>query len=613
MSADCCSCGFQDPQFLAGKCGATFTVFMGLINLLLNKQCDIADPCHRLGRDGTTLLTEDNLEYDFIVVGAGVAGPVVASRLSENPQWKVLLIEAGPEEPTATELPAFSVSAVGTSLDWNYTTVSQKGACLSTNGICSWPRGKMVSGTSGMQGMMYTRGHRYIYDLWESLGNDGWGFDSVLPYFIKAEKNKNPSDVDEGYHGFNGPLVVQQFSYHPPMTEAVVEAAQFLGYRAGDLNGKNQTGVNIAQMMVDDGLRGSTPRMYLRPHYNRSNFQLSINTHVTKVLIDPTTKKAYGVEVLLDNGDTRTIQAKKEVILSAGSIGSPQILLLSGVGPKEDLEDLGISVLSDIPVGRNLHNHVSVALGFLSNDTGHEALTIEAFSEFVRTHRGPMASTGLTQTTAFLKSKYAENDVPDLQVFFDGFNAACSRTGLQEECTDGSLSTCGRRYINSRPTNVWPLSVGSLKLKSTNPLEYPILDPQYLSVERDVEVLVEGLKMMIEMSKTPALQRWGLELVTTPAAGCENLTFGTDEYFACVVRQHTGPENHQAGSCRMGPVGDQNSVVDPQLRVIGVGNLRVADASIFPRVPNANPTAAIVMVGEKAADMIKETWNNAKL
>ncbi|XP_063242321.1 glucose dehydrogenase [FAD, quinone]-like isoform X2 [Bacillus rossius redtenbacheri] len=599
-----CACSFQDTQFLGATCGANYSLFMTTLSLLLSADPVIADPCRRLGRDGARLA--DVTEVDFVVVGAGATGPVVASRLSEDASWSVLLLEAGPEEPTATELPAFAVSAVGSPLDWNYTTTRQAGACLNTGGVCAWPRGRMVGGTTAMQGMMYTRGNRDIYDRWAALGNTGWDYTSFLHYLKKAEGNRQPRRAEEGYHGFDGPVAVQQFADHPELAEAIVRAAEELGYPSRDLTGSNQTGAAVAFMMVDGSLRVTSPRAYLRPHADRPNLRVAINSHVTKVLIENGT--AYGVRFVDSEGRNKTVLARKEVILSGGTIGSAQLLLLSGVGPSEDLSALGIPVVKDLPVGHNLHNHVGASVGFYINDSSTATLTLPAFHEFVQTRSGPMAGTGLTQTTAFMLSKYAEDGVPDLQVFFDGFNAACSRTGVEGECSDGSLGDCGRRYINARPVNVLPRSRGSLRLRSADPRDPPLLDPAYLTDRRDADVVVEGLKTMVRMTRTEALRPWGFELDPTPAQGCGHLSFASDEYWLCAVRQGTGPENHQAGSCRMGPAGDYHAVVDPRLRVHGVGRLRVADASVMPVVVNSNPIPTLFAIGEKAADMIKADW-----
>ncbi|PSN57094.1 hypothetical protein C0J52_01323 [Blattella germanica] len=603
----CTNCTWQDTQYLAGSCPASFALFMSLVEVLLGSQSSLRDSCNRANPD---FQVRDEAEYDFLVVGAGVAGSVVATRLTENPDWTTLIFEAGPEEPTATLLPSFAVTAVGTSLDWNFQTQPQDTACLATGGVCTWPRGKMVSGTGGMQGMMYTRGNPRVYNDWAEGGAEGWSYEEVLPYFLKAENNLESKTMDAGFHGTTGPLTVQRFPHHPPLSEAFLAAGEEIGYSVHDLNGNNQTGFAIAQMMVDDGLRGSTSRMYLRKAAHRENLDVLINSQVTKIIIDPVTAKATGVEYLDKDGVTRTVKARKEVILSAGAIGSPQILLLSGIGISEELENVGITAIKDLPVGRNLRNHVSVGIGFLINDTSYTTLTLDSLMEFVETHKGPMSSTGVTQNTAFLTSSYATDGVPDLQVFFDGFLAGCSRTGLQNECESGEFGDCGKRYIYARPTNILPKSVGYLKLRSSNPLDQPLIYPNYLSVQQDVDILIEGLKKMIELTETQTLQGWGFELVTTPAEGCEGPPFGSDDYWECLIRRHTGPENHQGGSCKMGAVGDPTTVVDPQLRVQGIPNIRVIDASIYPFVPNSNTIASIIMIAEKGSDMIKSTWSS---
>ena len=467
----------------------------------------------------------------------------------------------------------------------------------------------MVSGTAGMQGMMYMRGNPKVYDTWAQSGNEGWSYDDVMEYFLKAENNLNLDRMEYGYHGTHGPLMVQQFSDHPPFSESLLEAGRQMGYSVGDLNGKNQTGFAIAQMMVYDGLRGSTSRMYLRKAAAQNpNLDILINSQATRIIID-SNNKATGLEYLDKNGNKKTIKVSKEVVASGGAVGSPQLLMLSGIGVSEELQEVGITPIKDLPVGRNLRNHVSVGVGFLINDTSYETLTLDTLMEFVKTHKGPMASTGITQNTAFLVSSYVTDGVPDIQVFFDGFLAGCSKTGMTEECTSGEFENCGKRSIYTRPTNIKTKSSGYLKLKSSNPLDYPLIYPNYLTDPEDIKVLTEGIKMSIELTKTEALQNWGMEINTTPEEGCEELAFSSDEYWECVIRRHTGPENHQGGSCKMGPAGDSTAVVDPQLRVHGIPNIRVIDASIYPTVPNSNTIASLVMIAEKGSDMIKDTWN----
>lgn len=394
------------------------------------------------------------------------------------------------------------------------------------------------------------------------------------------------------------------------MAEDILQAGEELGYRRADLNGRNQTGFAIAQMMVDSGLRASTARMYLRANKHRKNLVVKINSQVTKIIIDPVVKKARAVEFFDVSGKRQQVRAKREIVLSAGAVGSPHLLLLSGVGPRTDLEKFRIPVIQDLPVGKNLHNHVATGLRFFVDDNDSRMLTESTLKRFLEKRDGPLASTGLTQVTGFVKSKYAKDDVPDLQLFFDGFSARCSETGKEDECSNGTRGTpCGKRIVNLRPTNILTRSTGYLTLKSKNPLVAPAIFANYLTEKMDVDVLIEGIKFTLRLANTKAMRKWGMELDRTPAEGCEEVMFGTEDYWKCVIREHTGPENHPAGSCKMGPVGDRGAVVDPELRVHGITNLRVADASVFPLVPNGNPVASVVMVGEKAADMIRGAWS----
>ncbi|XP_046608294.1 glucose dehydrogenase [FAD, quinone]-like [Neodiprion virginianus] len=609
-SSGCCQCKFDDTAYLNSACGSMAS-FMILVQSLMMSRCDIADPCRRAGRSDLP----DGQWYDFIIVGAGVAGPILARRLSDYPWWKVLLIEAGPEEPTMTAFPGLAFNAINSSLDWKFLTEPTQPhptACLERGGICAWPRGKMVSGTGGLYGMMYVRGHPEIYNKWAREGNVGWSYSEIEHYFERAEAPANPNMVRSEPFArtrSGGPLQINYFPHKPDFSDDLLNSAKELRYRIGSLRGFNQTGFMVAPMMTSAGLRGTTSRYYLRPVSQRPNLDVLINAHVTRILVEKWSARAYGVEYIDKNGVRRVMKTNKEVILTAGAIGSPQILMTSGIGPKEHLTKLGIKSVKDLPVGENLHNHVSIGIKMSINDTHYETLTLSAINEFLATRSGPLASTGLTQVTAFLESSYSTAGVPDLQIFFDGFSSKCPRTGLQTECPDGSINTCPeRREIVARPTVVCPRSKGYMKLRSPNPLDPPLLYPNYFVNEVDAKILVEGIKKVVELSKTKALRKWDLRLDTKPHPWCARYYFGSDAYWSCLIRVQTGPENHQAGSCRMGPVGDARAVVDPELRVHGVENIRVADASIFPIVPNANPVAAIIMVAEKASDLIRAAW-----
>ncbi|KAL0130230.1 hypothetical protein PUN28_002071 [Cardiocondyla obscurior] len=611
VTTECCSCHFEDTHYMNPVCGDVNS-FMTLVQHAILSKCDIADPCRRLGRDEAP---NENEWFDFVIVGAGVAGSIIARRLSESSWRRVLLIEAGPEEPSMTAVPGFAFNALNTSLDWNFMTEPTSPhptACLATGGVCTWPRGKMIAGTGGLHGMMYIRGHPEIYNRWAREGNSGWSYDEISHYFERVENPIDPTILSDKPRSLKerGPMHIQYYPHKPNFADELLTAADELGYRTSKLKEYNQTGFMVAPMTVHNGMRLTSSKAYLRPVYDRKNLRVLTNAQVTKILISPWENKAYGVELVDKNGRKTTVKCDKEIILAAGAIGSPHILLNSGLGPEEDLIKLGIKVYKDLPVGKNLHNHVSVGVPMSIKDVPYKTITMEAVNEYLKSKTGPLSSTGITQVTAFLESSYAVNGVPDIQIFFDGFSSSCSKTGLPNECINGeSQFNCpDRRDIMARPTVVYAESRGSLKLRSTNPLDPPLIYPNYFTNEKDLIVLLEGIKQVSKLIDTRAMKKWDLRLEQTRNPLCSDYHFGTDAFWICQIRAETGPENHQAGTCKLGPNTDPSAVVDSELRVHGISNIRVADASIFPIVPNSNPIAGIMMVAEKAADMINNAW-----
>ncbi|KAJ9596745.1 hypothetical protein L9F63_012231, partial [Diploptera punctata] len=351
--------------------------------------------------------------------------------------------------------------------------------------------------------------------------------------------------------------------------------------------------------MVYEGLRMSTSRAYIRPYLNiRDNLEVLINSQVTKLLIDKETVTATGVEYVDKSGNKHTISARKEVILSAGAINSPQLLLLSGIGPKEHLEEMGIDTIVDLPgVGQNLQNHVSISIDYLmATEENINTVTFDAVQEFIQNRTGNLTNTGLSSATMFVTSKYATDGVPDLQYFFGGYQGKCTRTGSRNECMDTEqIGNCGVRRLGAVPTNVLTLSRGYMKLNSSDPLDYPLLYTGDLEEQQDVDVLIDGLKFSIELTNTSSFKKYNITVDTTKMTGCEDYEFATDEYFECVIRNHTIPQNHQAGTCKMGPKEDTMAVLDKDLKIHGVNKLRVVDASFFPLNPNGNPTSVIIM------------------
>ncbi|XP_032526752.2 glucose dehydrogenase [FAD, quinone] [Danaus plexippus] len=599
-----CNCPMSPPgPTLAAACGGgAFMLFMGLLEVFLRSQCDLEDPCGR-----AQFRRHMDSVYDFIVVGGGSAGSVMAARLSEVPEWRVLLLEAGFDEPTGAQVPSMFLNFIGSSIDWGYHTEPEPAACLGEKDRkCYWPRGKVLGGTSVMNGMMYIRGSRKDFDSWAAAGNEGWSYDEVLPYFLKSEDNKQIEEMDKGYHATGGPLTVSQFPYHPPLSHSIVKAAEELGYEIRDLNGEKHTGFSIAQTTNRNGSRLSAARAFLRPAKNRPNLHIMLNATVSKILINQTTRQAYAVEVRNSFGGTEVIFANHEIILSAGAVASPQILQLSGVGDPKVLNRAGVRPLHVLPaVGRNLHNHVAHFLNFHVNDNNTVPLNWATAMEYLLFRDGLMSGTGISEVTGFINTRYSDpsEDNPDIQLFFGGFLADCAKTGMV-----GEKLGEGFRSVQMFPAVLHPKSRGRLEIASADPFEYPKIYANYLTHPDDVKTLVEGIKFAIRLSETKALKKYGMRLDKTPVKGCEKIKFGCDAYWECAVRVQTAPENHQAGSCKMGPRGDPTAVVDNLLQVQGLDRLRVVDASVMPSVTSGNTNAPVIMIAERAADFIKQRW-----
>lgn len=363
-------------------------------------------------------------QYDFIVIGAGSGGSVVTNRLTENPDWDVLLIEAGNDETFLSDIPLLSGLNQITSLNWGYKTDPVPGACLSlTGGVCNWPRGRVLGGTSVINFLIYTRGNKLDYDRWEALGNTGWSYNDVLPYFKKSENIGIPSLTSSQFHGTGGYLNVEHSPYTTEMHKAFRKAAGEMGYKYNDPNGKVNLGFSKAQATMRNGRRCSASRAFLEPIRFRKNFHVSKMSRVTKILIDPQSKRAYGVE-FLKNRRKYTVLAKKEIILSAGTIGSAHLLMLSGVGPRDNLEAYNIPVVQDSMVGYNLQDHLCLSgVVFFVNDTvtisEDKVRTPSAIFDYMVKRRGPYTIPGGAEGIAFVKTKYSENksdDYPDIEL-----------------------------------------------------------------------------------------------------------------------------------------------------------------------------------------------------
>lgn len=579
---------------------------MLMIQFYLNKQRDQNFCSSEQLHDGD--------KYDFIIVGAGSAGCVVANRLSEIAEWKVLLIEAGGEEPLEMSVPAFKDYAVGTDIDWQYKTQPQPG--VNGGNPCSWPRGKVLGGTSVINWMVYVRGNRRDYDNWERQGNAGWGYKDVLPYFKKSENNIDLQIAsNKKYHGVGGYLSVQKFLYTDKNTKLILKAYQDMGYGLEDFNAKNMSGFVFSQATYHNGERRSTNRAFIEPlRGTRKNLKVVTNVRVTKVLIHHKNKTAYGVEVAHEHNRRiiGTIFADKEVIVSGGAVNSPQILMLSGIGPRDVLEKIGIHVIQSLDVGKNLQDH-STAIGFnLTRDVYGTELSAKQelqrdMKEYLK-RSGPFTTIGPTSILGFVSSRHApkDEDYPDLQI---AYYATVNPTQTQK-CSSTYLTSTD--YYNSMtyfPFVLRPKSRGYITINSRDPFKHPSIFPNYFNETHDLDVLIDGFNFGMKVLENSIFKKTGFKLNTVKREGCEDYQFGSDDYWICIAKNYTRPDHHPAGTCKMGPKSDRTSVVDPQLRVHGIKGLRVADCSIIPNITSSNLNAVAIMIGERCADFIKNTWN----
>jgi choline dehydrogenase-like flavoprotein len=524
---------------------------------------------------------------DFVVVGGGSAGCAVASRLSEDPATSVALLEAGGtgDNWVVTTPGAMILQIAGKTNNWAFETVPQKGL----NGRIGYqPRGKGLGGSSAINAMVYIRGNRADYDEWAGLGNTGWSYADVLPYFKRSEDN---SELDGAFHGKGGPLHVTGSRSDNPVREIYLQAAREAQFRIReDFNGEEQEGLGTYQLTQNNGERWSAARGYIHPFMTtRSNLRVKTEAYATRLLFEG--KRAVGVE--FRQGTTvKQIRARREVILSGGAFQSPQLLMLSGVGDAAALGKHGIASVHHLPgVGQNLQDHPDFVFGFTSDaphfaglSFGGIARIIKGIAQFRRERRGPMTS-NVAECGGFLKTR-PDLDLPDIQLHF--CTAMVADHGRKPRWGTGfSCHVCVLR----------PKSRGSVWLNSADPLAAPAIDPNFFGEESDLDTMVAGFKTTKRLLETPALK--ALQRSDTATEGVE-----TDAQIRDLLRNKVDTVYHPVGTCKMG-TGDPLAVVDPGLKVRGLEALRVVDASIMPTLIGGNTNAPAIMIGEKAADMIK--------
>ncbi len=527
--------------------------------------------------------------YDYIVVGAGSAGCVLAARLSEDAACSVLLLEAGPPgDAFWIHTPAgMGRLFMDRRFNWSYTT--EPVPTLGDRTVY-WPRGKVLGGSSAINGMVYMRGHPLDYDYWASQGNDGWGWQDVLPYFRKSERHFAGASA---LHGGSGPLPVTEPVIKHPSTDDFLEAAVSLGIPSlPELNAPPFEGVAYQQFNIDHGRRVTSYTAFVEPVLQRGNLTVTTSAHVLRVLVED--GEATGVEVL-ENSGKRAIAAAREVLVCCGALNSPQLLMLSGIGDGGDLQALGIEVLAHrSAVGRHLQDHWNAPFLFETtadssyNRNLHGLMKYLEGARYLLTRRGYLAL-GSSAMSAYVRSS-PEQPQPDLQL--------AVRPMSFRVMPDGRAEVDKAPGISAAVVLVGPKSRGHVALKSSDPCEAPAFHPNYLEHPDDLARTLTGIHLMRRIFATePLANRIVAEKLPGPAVV-------TGEQLAEHTRVNGGCSWHPVGTCRMGP--DEDSVVDGRLRVHGVRRLRVVDASIMPRIISGNTHAPVVMIAEKAADLIKE-------
>ena len=517
--------------------------------------------------------------FDYIIVGAGSAGCVLANRLSENPDVRVLLLEAGQRDKRPEiHIPVAFSRLFKSSVDWAYGTEPQ--AELNHRSLY-WPRGRVLGGSSSINAMIYIRGHHSDYDGWATEGCDGWGYTDVLSYFKRSEDNVLGASA---FHGAGGRFRVENQRDPNPLSNVFVDASAQAGIPPNaDFNGAEQEGAGLYQVNQRAGRRESAAVAFLRPARSRTNLVVETGAMATHVLFEES--RATGVAYLMD-GQMNRAKASGEVILAGGAINSPQLLMLSGIGPADHLQSHGIDVIADrTEVGRNLQDHLVVGLRHVSRKPG-TLLSAESplnVARYLLTRRG-MLTSNVSEAGAFVRT--GSKGPPDLQ--FHVAPVLYNNHGLEPPTEHG---------FSLGPTLVRPESRGTIRLHNRDPFSPPAIEPNYLTEPADLKVLVEGLQLARQIVSQTAYDAYrGEELTPGPRVG-------TDDELAAYVRATCETLYHPVGTCRMGA--DAESVVDVELRVRGVDGLRVVDASIMPKVVGGNTAAPTMMIAEKAADLIK--------
>lgn len=506
--------------------------------------------------------------------------------------------------------------------DWHFKTEPQKTACLSYENGCIWPRGKMLGGSHGMNAMLYIRGHKRDYDQWEALGNPTWNYETALEYFKKSELNKNESYVKHRngkYHNDKGNLIVDTYGAPDPFGNIFIDAGKEFGYDfIEEWNREDLLGYAFAQGTLHNGRRQSVAKAFLVPAKDRPNLHIIKHAHVTRIVFNENV--AVGVEFVYNGTHKMIAKNRKEVILSAGAVSSPPLLMLSGIGPKEHLRKFNIPIKVNAAVGKNLQDHVVVPVFFEFHRSSpqQDSLTdiLDNIYNYAVHNTGPLTAFGLSNLVAFLNTENGTG-YPDIQLHFVAFkqNAPELKAYLNlQKMVAPVTDALHEQNKHSEIVAVYvillnPKSVGKIELNSNSGIDPPKIFANYFDHGNDMATMLRGVKQQVAMTETKSYRKHEGKFLHLPISVCDQFAFKSDDYFRCYIQHFSWTLYHAVGTSKMGPDTDLEAVVDHRLRVKGVQRLRQIDAGIMPVLVSANTNAAAIMIGERGADFIKEDWN----